>query len=81
MYDTTGLLVGSVGDQSIPTDQTYDLDSMLPVGMDITSGTVDDDPISFAYGDQFFDSNDAAHQCSFGGYDGGMRQGDCGFTC
>lgn len=58
---------------------TYDVDSALPYVFEVTSGSVDSDPISFAYAGQIWNSGDS--QCSFGKYSGGNRNGDCGFTC
>lgn len=53
--------------------------SELPLVLVATAGSVDDDPVTFAYGSQSWDSNSG--QCSTGGYDSGSRQMDCGFTC
>jgi len=57
------------------------IESYLPWGMEITVGATDSDAILFAYGDQNWGSNDQPHHSNFGGYDGGMRIGDTGFSC
>jgi len=53
--------------------------SELPLVLVATAGSVDNDPVKFAYGGQSWDSSSG--QCSTGGYDSGSRQMDCGFTC
>jgi hypothetical protein len=59
---------------------TASVTSKLPLTLEIKTGGVDADPVSFAYGDQSWNSNDKA-RCSVGKYDNGKRQMDCGFTC
>lgn len=56
------------------------LTSKLPLTLEIKTGGVDADPVSFAYGSQSWDSNDGG-RCSIGDYDSGARDMDCGFTC
>ena len=46
----------------------------------VTTGAVDNDPVTFAYGDQSWSSSDGS-RCSMGDYDSGSRNGDCGFNC
>lgn len=53
--------------------------SKLPFTLEITSGNVDADPISFAYGGDKWTSDDS--RCSVGKYDNGKREMDCGFEC
>jgi hypothetical protein len=57
------------------------IESNLPWGMEVTVGATDSDAILFAYGDQNWGSNDQPHHSNFGGYDGGWRRGDTGFSC
>lgn len=59
---------------------TLSLTSKLPLTLEIKTGGVDADPVSFAYGSQSWDSNDES-RCSVGKYDSGKREMDCGFTC
>ena len=79
LKDANGELVGEVDYFDAPGGQGVGVTSQLPLVFIATTGAVDDDAISFAYGGQFWDSN--AGQCSVGGYDSGSRQMDCGFTC
>ena len=55
--------------------------SYLMSSLTVTAGQVDSDAILFDYQDQHWGSNDQEHYSNFGGYDGGFRQGDTGFTC
>lgn len=68
--------IGGVG-RSGPS---VSLTSKLPLTLEIKTGGVDADPVSFAYGSQSWDSNDSA-RCKVGAYDNGKREMDCGFTC
>lgn len=79
LKDANGELVGEVDYFDAPGGQGVGVNSALPWVFIATTGAVDDDAISFAYADQFWDSNSG--QCSVGGYDSGSRQMDCGFTC
>lgn len=56
------------------------LTSKLPYTLEIHTGGVDADPVSFAYAGQSWDSNDSS-RCKVGAYDSGARQMDCGFSC
>ena len=56
--------------------------SRLPSPLMIKVGPTDGDAVVFDYpGNAEWNSNDQSHHCSFGKYDGGKREGDCGFTC
>lgn len=57
--------------------------SLLPYTLDVSVGSLDSDPVSFAYAGQTWDTgaNNGAHACKVGKYDSNYRQGDCGFTC
>lgn len=58
------------------------VDSVLPYDLIVAAqGPEDSSPIDFWYGDQWWTGNNQDHHCSFGAYDSGARQGDCGFTC
>lgn len=59
---------------------TASVTSKLPWTIEIKTGGVDADPVSFAYGGDSWNSNDKA-RCSVGKYDNGKREMDCGFTC
>lgn len=77
--DANQELVGEVDYYDAPSGQAVNVDGELPLVFIATAGTVDDDPVKFAYGSQNWDSSSA--QCKVGGYDSGSRQMDCGFTC
>ena len=64
-----------------PSGQGVGVTSALPLVLIVTAQNVDDDAVLFAYGDQSWGSNDQPHQCNFGAYDSGKREGDCGFSC
>lgn len=53
--------------------------SKLPYTLEVSTGNVDDDAVSFAYAGDSWDSNNS--RCKVGAYDSGSRQMDCGFTC
>jgi len=53
--------------------------SKLPDAIEIIAGNIDDDPITFSYRGQQWNTND--NRCSTGGYEDGDREVDCGFTC
>jgi hypothetical protein len=59
---------------------TASVTSKLPLTLEIKTGGVDADPVSFAYGADSWTTNDGNH-CSVGSYDHGKREIDCGFTC
>lgn len=78
ILDANGMTIGS---QSL-IEGGGSVGSALPYTVTISSGATDDDPVSFAYGSDSWDtSNSGYHECSVGVYDSGSRQGDCGFTC
>lgn len=53
--------------------------SGLPWVLIVTAGSVDSDPVQFAYAGLGWDSNSG--QCSVGDYDSGSRNMDCAFSC
>lgn len=75
IYDNAGGAHGSTNDA---VSSAY-ITSNLPWGLTVATGNVDDDPVTFKYADQSWDSNSS--QCSVGAYDSGSRQMDCGFDC
>lgn len=58
---------------------TASVTSKLPWTLEIKTGGVDADPVTFAYGGDSWSSDTA--RCSVGAYDNGKREMDCGFTC
>lgn len=78
--DAGGAQIGGVGGADAPTNQGVGVTSQLPAVLIVTTGAVDDDSVLFDYNGAHWGSNDQAH-CSFGRYDSGKREGDCGFTC
>lgn len=79
LKDANGADIGGVSVAEAPSGVGVDISSALPYIFIATAGYVDSDPVTFAYAGQNFDS--ATGQCSMGGYQGGSRQGDCGFSC
>lgn len=67
-------------------DVPINISSKLPYQLIVTAalpGSVPDtdaEPLNFAYGGDFWSSNDSA-RCSVGNYDSGARHMDCGFAC
>lgn len=51
----------------------------LPQVFKVTAGSVDSDPVSFAYNGATWTDGDG--QCSFDTNDSGSRIRDCGFSC
>ncbi len=72
-------LVGELDYADAPAKVGVEVDSALPEVLIVTAGSIDSDPISFAYGGQTWTSSDS--QCSIGDCNGGSRQMDCGFRC
>ena len=79
LKDANGAPIGGANTAPVANGQSLDIDSELPDVFVVTAGFVDNDPVTFAYAGQHWDSSSS--QCSFGAYDSGSRQGDCGFTC
>lgn len=79
LQDDQHVRVGQVLFADAPPNQDVDVDSALPLVFIATAENVDDDPLKFRYGSQAWDSN--SPQCKVGGYDSGMRNMDCGFSC
>lgn len=69
-----------IGGTSGKVGPTLSLTSKLPLTLEIKTGHVDADPVTFAYGSQTWTSDDKS-RCKVGKYDSGDRDMDCGFTC
>ncbi|KAF1844428.1 uncharacterized protein K460DRAFT_290108 [Cucurbitaria berberidis CBS 394.84] len=67
--------IGEVG----KSGPNVSLASKLPLTLEVKTGGIDKDPVSFAYGGDSWTSDDK--RCKVGSYDSGARQMDCGFTC
>lgn len=80
IFDASGAPIGGVQRANAPAFQGVAVSSQLPYLVILTAQNVDQDPVLFDYAAQHWASTDANH-CSFGRYDSGARQGDCGFTC
>ncbi len=57
LQDDQHEVIGGVDYYDAPSGQGVDVDSALPLVFIATAGNVDDDPISFAYGDQSWKSS------------------------
>ena len=79
LYDALKANIGGAVTTPVTPSAPLDVDSQLPDVFEVTVGFVDSDPIQFHYGGQFWESTGG--QCSFGGFQNGNRDGDCGFTC
>ena len=65
-----------------PNGVKIGMTSRLPHPLTISVGSVDDDVVLFTYpGNADWGSTDQEHHCKFGKFDGGKREGDCGFSC
>ncbi|OTB07668.1 hypothetical protein M426DRAFT_317969 [Hypoxylon sp. CI-4A] len=78
IVDAQGTGIGQVLAQEIPDFQSASIPSQLPYTITVTAGSVDDDPVNFAYAGYAFSSSSG---CSTGGYQNGNRDMDCGFSC
>ncbi|KAI1367674.1 hypothetical protein F5Y08DRAFT_336464 [Xylaria arbuscula] len=77
--DAIGAIIGGVSHEPIADYTAHDITSdVLPYTLGVTSGGIDSDPVIFAYRGYHFSSSSG---CSTGGYGGGNRDMDCGFTC
>lgn len=81
LYDSDQELVGELELLSIPSGETQQVGSTLPYTFGVTAPDTDDDAVYMSYNGQSWGSNDQGHQCNFGAYDSGTRNGDCGFSC
>ena len=72
-------MIGLVNLVGVADGQSLDVDSALPAVYIATAGSVDQDPVGFAYNGFAFTSS--SDNCQTGAYDSGSRQGDCGFPC
>ncbi|KAI1373991.1 hypothetical protein F4677DRAFT_427844 [Hypoxylon crocopeplum] len=76
--DAVGAILGGTNHQAVADRSSAYITSELPYGLILTTGSVDSDPITFAYAGQTWSSSSG---CSTGAYSGGNRDMDCGFTC
>ncbi|KAH8157824.1 hypothetical protein CIB48_g10430 [Xylaria polymorpha] len=76
--DAIGAIVGGQNSLAIGDFNSGSVPSELPYVVVISTGSVDSDPVQFAYAGSHFSSSAG---CSTGGYEGGNREMDCGFTC
>ena len=81
LYDAHGKQIGGTKLLSVPGGSTRSVNSVLPHTFHVTAGNVDDDAVFMTYANQSWGSNDQEHHCTFGSYDCGNRDGDCGFAC
>ena len=81
IFDNGGATIGEKFGAEAPTNVGVDVASELPFVLTVTAQAVDDDAVLFSYAGQNWGSNDQAHQCNFGGYEDGNRDGDCSFDC
>lgn len=65
----------------IPSGQTKQFGSRLPMTFGVKAPDVDGDAVYMSYNGQSWGSNDQEHHCNFGKFDSGHRDGDCGFSC
>lgn len=80
IYDANENEIGSTGG-AVSSADTVSVTSALPWTLEVTTGSVDDDPVTFAYADQTRNSYDQSYASNFGAYDSGDRNGDTGFAC
>ena len=76
--DGVGAILGGVRGKAVADRSSIGITSQLPKVLILTAGSVDSDPVSFAYNGQTWSSSSG---CSTGRYDSGNRDMDCGFTC
>ncbi|KAI4139973.1 MAG: hypothetical protein L6R39_006023 [Caloplaca ligustica] len=81
IFDNNQDLIGEVKGARALAGQAVNEDSKLPWVLLVTAQSVDSDPVLFAYSDQHWAYADVAHNCNFGKFSGGDRDGDCGFQC
>ncbi|KAL8855843.1 MAG: hypothetical protein Q9178_007527 [Gyalolechia marmorata] len=81
IFDSNQDNIGEVLGADPLAGEPIEITSKLPHVMLVTTQKVDADPVLFAYSDQSWAYADVAHQCNFGQYDSGKREGDCGFSC
>ncbi|KAI0012355.1 hypothetical protein F4779DRAFT_614557 [Xylariaceae sp. FL0662B] len=76
--DAVGAILGGADNAAVADYGSLDIYSQLPAVVVLTAGAADSDPVTFSYNGATFSSSNG---CSTGGFDGGARQMDCGFTC
>ena len=78
IYDANEDVVGQTPG-ALSSSRGVGVTSRLPWTVNVDTGAVDADPVSFAYSTQSWKSND--EQCTVGEYDSGRRDMDCAFIC
>lgn len=71
--------IGQLLSADAPGAVGVDVDSQLPYVLIVTAGTVDSDPVSFAYAGEIWDSDGSS--CGATAYGSGTRQINCSFGC
>lgn len=79
LYDALQDSIGGVTLLDAPGGTFEGIDSQLPDVFEVEVGADDPQPVLFQYSGQAWSSDDG--QCIVGGYDGGIRNIDCGFNC
>ena len=80
IYDAIQSEIGGTNGVAIPNTQSSSIVSQLSYDVTLASGILDTDPVGMAYAAETWSTSDAP-QCKVGGYQGGNRKIDCGFTC
>lgn len=81
LFDSNEDKIGEVLGADAPAGKAVEVTGKLPHVMLVTAQKVDEDPVLFSYAGENWAYADAAHQCNFGGFESGNREGDCGFSC
>ncbi|KAF2727347.1 hypothetical protein EJ04DRAFT_595306 [Polyplosphaeria fusca] len=72
--------IGKLQFADAPDGQDVNAESRLPDPLVVKTGANDDDELLFEYEGQSWGSNNQDN-CIFGTFNGGVRNGDCSFTC
>ncbi|KAL9013712.1 MAG: hypothetical protein Q9173_001593 [Seirophora scorigena] len=81
LYDDSNAVIGTNFGVDAPTNEYVGITSALPYVLLAATGEVDKSAVLFKYAGQEWGSNDQPHDCDFGGYEDGNRDGDCIFDC
>ncbi|QIX00215.1 hypothetical protein AMS68_005732 [Peltaster fructicola] len=81
--DSKGATIGETKAMVVGDHSRGGVYSALPKVLIVKPGSKDRDSVGFAYDGAHWDTgrHNRRHWCKVGRYDGGARQGDCGFTC
>lgn len=80
LFDANENEIGSSGGKKSDAEAFTVASNLLVHESVVNTKSVNLDPMLFVYADQHWGSNDQPHNCYFGSYDGGKREGDCVFT-